>query len=60
MNVAKMKKNDSKNQPHGFQYQLKVCLNIGAVWYGVVTLVCVNRFWSRFLLTLKRFTVVGP
>ena len=22
--VAKMKRNDSKNQPHGFQYQLKV------------------------------------
>ena len=61
MRVAKMKKKDNQNQPHGFQYQFKV-IYIGAVWYGIVKLVCVcsGRFWSRCLLTLKRCTVVEP
>ena len=59
MSIAKMKKKDNRNEPHGFQYQFKVTY-IGAVWYGVVKLVCVcsGRFWGRCLLTLKRYTVV--
>ena len=38
MKLVKMKRYDNKNESHGFQYQVKVYLNIGVMWYGVVTL----------------------
>ena len=51
-------KNDSKNQPHGFQYQFKVCRF--CMVRGRYTLIfSLWRSWSRFLPTLRRFTVVG-
>ena len=59
MSIAKMKKKDNQNEPHGFKHQFNVTY-IGTVWYGVVKLVCAcsNRFWSRCLLTPKRCIVV--
>ena len=59
MSIAKMKKKDNQNEPHGFRNQFKVTY-IGAVWYEVVKLVCTysSRFWSRCLLILKMCTVV--
>ena len=57
MKLVRMKRYDNKNESHGFQYQVKVYLNVGVMWYGVVTLDYLScRFWSRFLPTLKRFT----
>ena len=38
-NITKMKKNDDKNQPHGFKYQFKVCSSTTDMWYRVVTLI---------------------
>ena len=56
--IAKMKRNDNKNQPHGFQYQFKVCrFCMVRGRYPLIFSLC--RFWSRFLPTLRRFTVVG-
>ena len=63
--ITKMKKHDSKNKPHGFKYQFKVyllqhtCTQVYVVW-GRHTHLSSCRFWSRFLPTLKRFTVVEP
>ena len=34
MKLVKMKRNDNKNESHGFQYQFKVYLNIRALWYA--------------------------
>ena len=57
--IAKMNRNDSKNQPHGFQYQFKVCMIRVVITSNSYSQFFSCRFWSRFLLTLKRFTVVG-
>ena len=57
--IAKMKRNDSKNQPHGFQYQFKVCMSTLHGKGSLPSHFSLCRSWSRFLPTLRRFTVVG-